>query len=145
MSETTAGKRAGSGGLFAGATNGATALLATGRTRLELLGNELKEEKLRAVRLLLLSQMLAFCAALGTVLLVALLVVVYWENRAIVLAWSLVLDSLVFDAEAEIRWLDHCEARLRRAAAEGTLVSPRRPAEAERHSTPPSTDEEVAR
>ena len=34
------------------------------------------------------------------------------------LAWGLVLDSLVFTAEAEIRWLDHCEARLRRAAAE---------------------------
>lgn len=34
------------------------------------------------------------------------------------LAWSLVLDSLVFAAEAEIRWLDHCEARLRRAALE---------------------------
>ena len=34
------------------------------------------------------------------------------------LAWSLVLDSLVFAAEAEVRWLDHCEARLRRAAAE---------------------------
>ncbi|MCX6398634.1 MAG: PadR family transcriptional regulator [Propionibacteriales bacterium] len=34
------------------------------------------------------------------------------------LAWSLVLDSLVFGAEAEIRWLDHCEARLRRAARE---------------------------
>jgi DNA-binding PadR family transcriptional regulator len=34
------------------------------------------------------------------------------------LAWSLVLDSLVFAAEAEIRWLDHCESRLRRAAAE---------------------------
>jgi DNA-binding PadR family transcriptional regulator len=32
------------------------------------------------------------------------------------LAWSLVLESLVFAAEAEIRWLDHCEARLRRAA-----------------------------
>lgn len=31
------------------------------------------------------------------------------------LAWGLVLDSLVFSAEAEIRWLDHCEARLRRA------------------------------
>jgi len=31
------------------------------------------------------------------------------------LAWTLVLDSLVFAAEAEIRWLDHCEARLRRA------------------------------
>jgi DNA-binding PadR family transcriptional regulator len=34
------------------------------------------------------------------------------------LAWGLVLDSLVFNAEAEIRWLDHCEARLRRAALE---------------------------
>jgi len=42
------------------------------------------------------------------------------------LAWSLVLDSLVFDAEAEIRWLDHCEARLRRAA----LNRPSTPAEA---------------
>ncbi len=31
------------------------------------------------------------------------------------LAWLLVLDALVFQAEAEIRWLDHCEARLARA------------------------------
>ncbi len=34
------------------------------------------------------------------------------------LAWLLVLDSLVFAAEAEVRWLDHCEARLARAATE---------------------------
>ena len=40
------------------------------------------------------------------------------------LAWSLVLDALVFDAEAEVRWLDHCEARLRRAAAERGDVRP---------------------
>ena len=32
-------------------------------------------------------------------------------------AWGLVLDLLVFTAEAEIRWLDHCESRLRRAAS----------------------------
>ncbi len=32
------------------------------------------------------------------------------------LAWLLVLDSLVFAAEAEVRWLDHCEARVARAA-----------------------------
>ena len=60
------------------------------------------------------------------------------------LAWSLVLDSLVFAAEAEIRWLDHCEARLRRAAVEradarrpvahgGRAASrPRRPADERR-------------
>jgi DNA-binding PadR family transcriptional regulator len=36
------------------------------------------------------------------------------------LAWSMVLDSLLFAAEAEIRWLDACETRLsRRAAASG--------------------------
>ncbi len=33
------------------------------------------------------------------------------------LAWSLVVDRLVFDAEAEIRWLDHVEARVTRAAS----------------------------
>jgi DNA-binding PadR family transcriptional regulator len=32
------------------------------------------------------------------------------------LAWQLVLDALVFQGEAEIRWLDHCEARLARDA-----------------------------
>ncbi|GEL94665.1 PadR family transcriptional regulator [Cellulomonas composti] len=35
------------------------------------------------------------------------------------LAWSLVLDHLVFAAEAEVRWLDHVESRVARAAAEG--------------------------
>ena len=45
------------------------------------------------------------------------------------LAWSLVLDSLVFNAEAEVRWLDHCEARLRRAAVENPPTdTPTRPA-----------------
>jgi len=33
------------------------------------------------------------------------------------LPWLLVLDAMVFQAEAEIRWLDHCEARLVRHAA----------------------------
>ena len=32
------------------------------------------------------------------------------------ISWQLVVESMIFGAEAEIRWLDHCEARLRRAA-----------------------------
>lgn len=40
------------------------------------------------------------------------------------LAWSLVLDSLVFAAEAEVRWLDHVEARVARAAAAGRDAGP---------------------
>lgn len=33
------------------------------------------------------------------------------------LSWLLVLESLIFTADAEIRWLDHCEARLLQVAA----------------------------
>lgn len=32
------------------------------------------------------------------------------------LAWSLLLDNLIFTAEAEVRWLDHVEGRLAQAA-----------------------------
>jgi DNA-binding PadR family transcriptional regulator len=32
------------------------------------------------------------------------------------LSWQLVLESVIFDADAEVRWLDHCEARLVRMA-----------------------------
>ncbi|HEY0260963.1 MAG TPA: PadR family transcriptional regulator [Lacisediminihabitans sp.] len=35
------------------------------------------------------------------------------------LSWLLVVDSLIFAAEAEVRWLDHSETRLARAAAAG--------------------------
>jgi len=30
------------------------------------------------------------------------------------LSWRLVVDALIFQAEAEVRWLDHCEATLTR-------------------------------
>jgi DNA-binding PadR family transcriptional regulator len=43
------------------------------------------------------------------------------------LAWSLVLESLVFAAEAEVRWLDHVESslvRARRPRAESAGVAP---------------------
>jgi DNA-binding PadR family transcriptional regulator len=34
------------------------------------------------------------------------------------LAWRLVLDAMVFRAEAEVRWLDHCEASIARFAGQ---------------------------
>lgn len=44
------------------------------------------------------------------------------------LAWSLVLEHLVFTAESEVRWLDHVEAAVTRAAREpragGTPTAP---------------------
>ncbi|MEF8712833.1 MAG: phage holin family protein [Accumulibacter sp.] len=83
MSETPGSA---SGGLLAATRNGAATLLAIGRTRLELLGNDLKEEKLRAVRVLLLSQVVAFSLMVGTILAITLLVVVFWENRVLLLS-----------------------------------------------------------
>jgi len=55
------------------------------------------------------------------------------------LGWLLVLDSLVFQAEAEVRWLDHCESRLLRVTA--------RPAAATEPATAatPTTDRKKAR
>jgi len=40
------------------------------------------------------------------------------------LAWLLVLDNLVFAAEAEVRWLDHVETRLARARTRTSEAHP---------------------
>ncbi|WP_407937847.1 hypothetical protein [Micromonospora viridifaciens] len=34
------------------------------------------------------------------------------EPKPADLAWRLVLDAMIFQAEAEVRWLDHCEVSL---------------------------------
>ena len=54
------------------------------------------------------------------------------------LAWRLVLDAMVFRAEAEVRWLDHCEASLVRYAP-----APAGPSRVERVAQ--STEEAKAR
>ncbi|PRH79313.1 PadR family transcriptional regulator [Streptomyces solincola] len=49
------------------------------------------------------------------------------------IAWLLVLEQLIFQTEAEARWLDHCEARLVRIAA----LDPGTAAPAAEHAPPP--------
>jgi DNA-binding PadR family transcriptional regulator len=46
------------------------------------------------------------------------------------LAWLLVLENLIFSAEAEVRWLDHVEARLARESMRPTRPAPAPQAEA---------------
>lgn len=36
-------------------------------------------------------------------------------------AWTLILDSMIFRAEAEVRWLDHCEASLVRESVKAPV------------------------
>jgi len=75
-----------SGGILAATKSGAATLLATGRTRLELLANEFAEEKLRAIRLILLVQLAFFCLVVGTILVLGLLTVLFWEQRLLLLS-----------------------------------------------------------
>ncbi|MGK5530745.1 PadR family transcriptional regulator [Streptomyces sp. URMC 129] len=57
------------------------------------------------------------------------------------IAWLLVLEQLIFTAEAETRWLDHCESRLLRlAAARPPAAEPPAPGPAS-----PATDRPKAR
>lgn len=39
-------------------------------------------------------------------------------------AWRLVLESMIFQAEAEVRWLDHCESFVARASADPAAPAP---------------------
>jgi uncharacterized membrane protein YqjE len=78
----SAGQDAGqSAGLFTALKNVSATLLATGRTRFELLSNEFEEEKLRAIRLLLVAEAMVFCLGIGILLVVALLTTLFWDNR----------------------------------------------------------------
>ncbi|MGH3681872.1 MAG: PadR family transcriptional regulator [Natronosporangium sp.] len=51
------------------------------------------------------------------------------------LSWRLVLDALIFQAEAEVRWLDHCEASLVRYAPPASAGVPVPAAQPEQVST----------
>jgi uncharacterized membrane protein YqjE len=77
---------AGSEGIFASVKNLAATFVAMGRTRLELLGNEIAVEKQRFLSLFLLSQALMFCLVLGVILLVALMALLFWDQRVLVVA-----------------------------------------------------------
>ena len=84
--------RSSNGGLFSALKGIGATLLVAGKTRLELLGNEIEEEKLRAIQLLLVAQGMAFCLAVGVVLTVGLLVLLFWDSRLLTVGFS----ALVF-------------------------------------------------
>lgn len=82
MGESQGGEQA---GLFSALKHIAATVLASGKTRLELLSNEIEVEKLRAIRLVLVAQGMLFCFGVGIVLAVAFLVALFWEQRLAIL------------------------------------------------------------
>jgi DNA-binding PadR family transcriptional regulator len=57
------------------------------------------------------------------------------DNAGSDLAWRLVIDAMLFQAEAEVRWLDHCETALVRARPP-ELSPPSAPTAADLDTTP---------
>ena len=74
-------------GLFSALKNITATLLASAKTRLELLANEFETEKLRLIQLVMMAQAMVFCFCMCTLLTIALLVMVFWEQRLLVLGF----------------------------------------------------------
>lgn len=82
-------------GLLGAARNSAATLLTIGRTRLEILGNEIEEKKLRVAQLAAFLLIAAFSLTIAALLAVAWLVAAFWEARVIILGVSALVFLLV--------------------------------------------------
>ena len=87
-----------SSGLMGSLKRLTSSLLAILATRLELLANELQEERLRLTQLLLLGVFAAFCIGTGLILLNAFIVVLFWDDHRLIALGSLTLVYLVAGA-----------------------------------------------
>ena len=90
MTQSTSGE-AGREGLFAALKNSVATLIAIGKTRAELLVNELEEEKFRLMSLWSKAIGAAFLLAVGVVLAIFCLALAFWEQRVIVFGLFAVL------------------------------------------------------
>lgn len=68
-------------GLMASIGRLASTLVAIVTTRLELLANELQEERLRLMRMLVLGLSALFCAGMGVLLFSLFIVVLFWDTH----------------------------------------------------------------
>lgn len=78
----------GGGRLFAALRNLMATLVAIGRTRLQLLGTELQEEKTRLLGALVSGVAALFLLGLGIILLIACLAAAFWEQRVAIFGFS---------------------------------------------------------
>jgi len=85
------------GGLLESVKRLASTLLAMGQTRLELLSNDLEEERAWLTSMLLWTLITLFCATLAVVLATFLIVVVFWDSYRL-LALSIMIAIFVLAA-----------------------------------------------
>ena len=106
--------------LFVSLKNLILTLLAIGKTRAELLVNEVEEEKFRLMSLWAKAIGAAFLFTVGLIMLVAFVALVFWEQRVLVfgLAAGLFLITAVFLVLALRRQISQPSRLLRASLAE---------------------------
>lgn len=67
-------------------------------TRLELLANEIQEERLRLMQMLVMGMFALFCAGLGILLLTVFIVVLFWDDNRLAVVGGLTLLFFVLAA-----------------------------------------------
>ncbi len=84
MTENNEAGRGGSAGLFASLRNFAATAVAIARTRLELLANEMAEEKLRLRQLVVFGVVALFGLVVGTIFLAVFITVLFWDSHRLI-------------------------------------------------------------
>jgi uncharacterized membrane protein YqjE len=87
----------GKGGLLSSVKNLASTLIAMGQTRLELLSNDLEEERAWLTTMLVWTLIALFSASLAVVLATLLIVVVFWDSYRL-LALSIMMSVFILGA-----------------------------------------------
>lgn len=108
------------GGLFESLRTLSGSLIAIVHTRLELLSNDIAEERAHLTTLLVLGLVALFCVGVGVVLLAILIAVVFWESHRLAALGGLTGFFLV--AGAGLAWLAMHKARTRPRLFEASLA-----------------------
>lgn len=107
-------------GLFESLKALSGSLVAIAHTRLELLSNDIAEERAHLTTLLLLGLVALFCLGVGVVLLAILIAVAFWESHRLAALGGLAGFFLV--ASAGLAWLAMHKARTRPKLFEASLA-----------------------
>lgn len=76
-------------GLMASGRRLLSTLISIASTRLELLANELQEERLRLTQMLLIALFALFCFGVGILLLAVFIIVLFWEDHRLAVTGAL--------------------------------------------------------
>lgn len=108
------------GGLFESLKTLSGSLIAIVHTRLELLSNDIAEERAHLTTLLVLGLIALFCLGVGVVLLTILIAVAFWESHRLAALGGLTGFFLVVGAG--LVWLAMHKARTRPRLFEASLA-----------------------